>query len=86
MNLKQLKMQVDKLEKLAGKDAENIPVRIAAVPNFPVSLELMDRLLSTLDGSLRLESVGGEPIVLFGEKNEIGPISGEIFDGFGRRK
>ncbi len=82
MKLSELKKQVDELSKLAKKEKVDPEVLFATLPNFPMALTVKPKIVSSLKGDWKLDSVN-EPAVILAEWKEKGFITGEVRTALG---
>lgn len=82
MKLSELAKRVKELEKKAKKAKVDPEVKVVVSPSFPILSTLRPEVLSSLDGGLDKELIGGEHIVYLAEWREEGDLFGEVVEKF----
>ena len=85
MKLSELKKQVDDLSRKSKKLKVDPEIRMACLPNFPMGCSIKPKLVSTVGGDFKLESVGNEHLVYFAELKELGYLEGDVTEALGWR-
>ena len=82
MKLSELKKQVDRLSRAAKRAKIDPEVKLVVSPSFPIKASLKTQILSSLDGSLDKDRIGGKHVVFLAEDKEEENLYGHVVEQF----